>query len=53
MFFQGEANLKSISEKYYHGQKEICNNVKGIELGGKNPVLWTELIENYLSDQLV
>jgi len=53
MFFQGEANLKLISEKYYIGQKEICDNVNGIELGGKNPALWAELIENYLTDQLI
>ena len=53
IFFQGEANLKSIFEKYYFGQKEICKNTKGILLGGRDPVLWVELIENYFSDRQI
>jgi len=49
MFFTGNANLKIVSEKYNMGQNLICSSAKGLELGGKTPELWTNLLETHLS----
>ncbi|MDB2449693.1 hypothetical protein N9W97_02960 [Pseudomonadales bacterium] len=47
LFFTGGASLREVSEKYAVGQKSICSKVNGIELGGKDPVKWVNLLEDY------
>jgi hypothetical protein len=51
MFFTGKASLKSVSEKYNMGQSLICSTVKGLQLGGKTPELWIDLLENHISQK--
>lgn len=46
LFFQGDTSLSNVTLAYLEGQKEICERVSGIELGGNTPSAWNELLKN-------